>query len=1139
MERHSFWVKRPQTLFVVVLVLCTLLCGGPLLAFEPAGSSSAGHRMYELKHISPAQGVALLKRMSLGTVTNMPCTKTLLITGGADVCQKAAAVLNLVDAPGQFDVRQIALASSAASLPSNEKIAGAVGDVCIGTFAHPPQATGKARALIDVHNGAVWAVAPIFQLQNIALAVELGPDVLVQRKHVSAGQSPKTGVTPSLMTQNTTAKSEKITQPSVTPRTLLDSPLATAQFSAKPLAAPEQGVLPPRVSETERKPLATDLALAQVHSAGAMAALPPKPAGVGETPEPRSNLTPGQVVPDEVNTPAPAAESVEPILPDVAAQTADEAGPYMPVELIDEDRVVNITLQDKLKIIDLVDLVGKYMNLTYIYDPAQITGEVTLKLNGDLRGSMKVKDLYLLMESVLKFKDFVMTRSGTNIVTIVKRDDALTIDPPVLVGPDGKGVAAGNVIVTRVFKLEHISTKSAQNLLDSMKLSVDVTPIPESDTLIVTAYSHRMARLDELLKMVDKPGDPRKFRSRQLRYTMAETLAEKVKALAEQLESVSVTVGSEAAEVTAATLKRRPNESIAAFNARKARQRAIDAQRRKAAAASSTSTEAEQTKPGVYLDADERTNRILMIGVEEQLKVVEELIDSLDVEQQDPRSLQLYQMKHVEAEEVSRKLAELGIISRAPETSNSPRISGSSRTNERSTAADRARAAAAAATSDTAGSELEFGEEGPTEEPQVVVVESTNSLLVNATAEQHNRIKEIIGYVDNEMLRDEIPYQIYPLENSSPDHLATILQGLIEETTENQDKEGKTQTLTQKREEDIEIVPDPNTYSLIVYASKRNQQWISDLVEQLDKRRPQVLIDVTLVEITKTDEFNYDLNMIENVTGLTNSALNPINTPNSLETLLGGSKGGILDFQSDGGDFTGFYGDKHVQLLLNAVQSKNYGRVLAKPKILVNDNEEGVISTTEKTYVKLESTTAIEGSSSAVSTTANYQDYDAGIELAITPHISEGDLLRLDIGLTRSDFIRSGTSSERPPDTTTSEIGTAVTVPDGSTVILGGLIKLNQTKGGSKVPVLGDLPLLGGLFRSTSNSDDQSKLYVFVKAEVIRPAAHGLTGMEDLTAISERNRLAFEQHEQEFQNYEIIPGVKPRNVEPMKVLDAQ
>ncbi len=1140
MERHSFCVKRPQTLFLIFLVFCTL-CSGPLWAFGPTGSSSAGHHMYELKHISPSQGIAFLKRLNLGTATNMPCTKTLLITGGADVCQKAVAVLDLVDASEQFDVRQIASASSAPSLPSNDKIAAAVGDICIGTFANPPRETGKVGALIDVHNGAVWAIAPIFQLQNIALAVELGPNVLAQHKSITGGQGPKTEVVPSLTVQNTVADSEKITSSNPMPRTLLNSPLTATQFSAKPLAAPGLGILPPRASETERKPLALDLALAQVQTEAAMAALPPKPAGVPEAANPRLNLTPGQVVPAETTTPTLVTEAPEPILPDVAARTDEEPGLYTPIELLDEDRVINLKLPEKLPVIQLLDLVAKYTNLTCLYDPTQITGDVTLKLNGDLRGPMNVKDLYLLLESVLKFKNFVMTRTGANIVTIVKKDDALTIDP-ILVGPGTKGVEAGNVIVTRIFKLEHISTKSAQNLLDSMKLSVDVTPISESNTLIVTAYAHRMARLGELLDMVDKPGDPRKFQSRQLRYTMAKTLAEKVQALAEQLESVSVTVGSDSSEPSAESLTRNPGESVAAYNARKARARALEnARRRAATGASGAAGQDEQTKPGVYLDADQRTNRILMIGVEEQLKVVEELIDSLDVEQQDLRSLKLYQMTYVEAEEVSRKLVELNIISRVPDTSNSSRISDSSRASDRTSAADRARAAAAVAANAAAtGMEMEVGEEGPTEEPQVVVVESTNSLLVNGTPEQHIRIKEIISYIDNEMLRNEIPYQIYPLENSSPDHLATILNGLIEETTQNEDKEGKTQTLTQKREEDIEIVPDPNTYSLIVYASKRNQQWIADLVKQLDKRRPQVLIDVTLVEITKSDEFNYDLNMIENVTGLTNSALNPIGTASdSLETILSGPKGGVLDFQSNGGDFTGFYGDKHVQLLLNTVQSKNYGRVLAKPKILVNDNEEGTISTTETTYVELKSTAAIEGSQQAIQSSVSYDAYDAGIDLGITPHISEGNLLRLDINLMRSDFLRNTSIEGRPPDKTTSEIATAVTVPDGSTVILGGLLKLNQTKGGSKVPLLGDLPLLGGLFRSTGNTDNQSKLYIFVKAEIIRPAAQGVAGMEDLSVISERNRLAFEQHEKEFQDYQSWPGIKPKPMAPPEILKAQ
>jgi type II secretory pathway component GspD/PulD (secretin) len=73
-----------------------------------------------------------------------------------------------------------------------------------------------------------------------------------------------------------------------------------------------------------------------------------------------------------------------------------------------------------------------------------------------------------------------------------------------------------------------------------------------------------------------------------------------------------------------------------------------------------------------------------------------------------------------------------------------------------------------------------------------------------------------------------------------------------------------------------------------------------------------------------------------------------------------------------------------------------------------------------------------------------------------------------------------------------------VTVPDGSTIILGGMVKLNQNKGGSKVPILGDIPLVGGLFRSIATRTIQSKLYVFVKAEIIRPDGPSGHGMKEL-----------------------------------------
>ena len=173
-----------------------------------------------------------------------------------------------------------------------------------------------------------------------------------------------------------------------------------------------------------------------------------------------------------------------------------------------------------------------------------------------------------------------------------------------------------------------------------------------------------------------------------------------------------------------------------------------------------------------------------------------------------------------------------------------------------------------------------------------------------------------------------------------------------------------------------------------------------------------------------------------------------------------------------------------------------------------------------------------------VTSALDFEPYEAAIEMNITPHISEGELLRLVIELKRSDFDPADGGQRKPPKTMTSEVKTAVTVPDGSTIILGGMLKLNQHKNGGKVPILGDIPLIGGLFRSIENSNDESKLYVFVKAEIIRPAGTHADGMEDLQKISEVNRTAFERHELEFQNYQSWPGIKSKPVSPPKVLDA-
>jgi len=800
---------------------------------------------------------------------------------------------------------------------------------------------------------------------------------------------------------------------------------------------------------------------------------------------------------------------------------------YGPPELPNAEDQLKITLPETMTIEQLLQLAGEYLHLDYMYEPQDVKQQVTLKLQGKLRGELQVKDLYPFLEAVLKFKGLVMTRVG-NVVTVVPAAKLTSVDPSLMV--EGDQVRYGDVVIMRVFTLKHIDTASAKTLLTTMQLGASISDIPENQTLIVTGYAYLMPRIEQLLLMIDKPGAPREFRFRQLKYTMAKALAPTIKSLAEQLGTVTVSVSVSAGETPGP-----PGETAAARRVRLAREAAA-----RTAAAAAGGVPAAASPDSVYLDADERTNRILMIGDETQLEIVEQLIDTLDVSQADLRTMKTYKINHIDAKEVRKLLGELGVISATTADTSGRYGSRTGTTAARTTAGVGQPATPGAVPPPVAPSPLNTSAEGGNilvEEPQVVVLEATNSLLVNATAEQHAQLQTIVGYIDQMADADEIPYKIYPLENQKPSDLAGVLEKLIQETIK--DKEGKVEQVIKRQDEEIVIVPDENTFSLIVYASKKNQDWISALIKQLDKRRPQVLIDVTLVEISKSEDFQYDLNALSALPDMMSWSGKIAGTPKF--PAAGGDRTGFLEFASNKTTgASGFYGDKHINLLLSAMHTRNYGRVLAKPKILVNDNEKGTIKTTDTTYVKKVSTTPLGTGGSAgtdttlIQTGVTYDPYDAGITLDITPHISEGDLLRLEVALTRSDFLDTA-DPDKPPNTTTSDVTTIVTVPDGSTIILGGMLKMNQSKGGGGVPVLMDVPVLGGLFRNTKNSDIQKKLYVFVRAEILRPDE--ALALNDLNKISERNRAAFEQAETEFQSHQDWPGFKPKPVAPAKVLE--
>jgi general secretion pathway protein D len=1132
-------VKNPavaRKVFIFICAVVVLLSGSFLFAAEQgAASGVARYRVFSLKHISAEQGKKYLAQAGVGTVSQLPGVNALLVTAQPEELIKASAILELVDVEEPFYIiKAITSASEVTNLPSNEQIATEVNDISIGTFSNPPSGAAKTKVILDVHNDAVIIVAPEGQLERIISAIEQ-----LHRSEAQAPQSTEPNKSAEV-DEASGAEAETITENE------LEKAEAEADAELKKIAAPQGAAgqadtesnepnelfdkLLKSIAETEKEPVlqedkleteetATEEQAQQLSQPNAIAPALAAQAATGvpeanEPNEPSIDLKQAEESAPQATEGPQSAEhlTVEPNLPAEKPESEPNLKPvsevrlpsplphgrgsYKPAPIADGNEMLELDLPEKLNVIDLVDLVGKYLQLDYMYDETQVKGEVSLKLQGPI----KVKDLYPLLESVLKFRGFVMTRKD-NLVTIVPAAEALGIDP--VLHPEAGQVQLGDVVITRVFKLKHIDTASAQNLLTGMKLGTEVSPIPETGTLIITEYAYRMARIEELLQMIDQPGEPRQFKFRQLKYTMAATLAPKIKTLAEQLGTVSITIAA---------------PTPAAPPARIVRGRPVPTPAPAAPAATA--------KPAVYLDADERTNRILMIGLEEQLAVVESLIDTLDVEQQDLRTLRLYDIQHVGADEVVKKLGELGIIS-VGKTTTGGKITAGARPSGPG-------APAPAATAPAATAEVE----PLVEQPQVVVIESTNSLLVNATPEQHIRIATIISFVDSETLKQAIPYVIYGLENQNPEDLAEVLQKFIQETIK--DKEGKIEQTIKKTEEDIIIVPDKNTFSILVYASKKNQEWIGSLIKQLDKRRPQVLIDVTLVEISRTDQFDLDLQLASKL-----PSLSPGDTMDYVGSILGGAgktttfpKGTVAEAFSSpvAGVGQGFYSDEHIQVLLTAMQKKNYGRVLAKPKILVNDGQDGTIKTTNTTNILNQ--TIITPNQGNTQTSNTYTPYTAGITLTVTPNISEGDLLRLKVTMSRSDFLKTSSGAGAPPDSTGTDITTIVTVPNNRTIILGGLLKLNQSKGGNKVPVVGDVPILGGLFRSVSNSAVDTKLYVFVKANILRPEETH-EGLSDIENISDRNAGALERNERKFQEYQDWPGIEPEPVDPLHVLESE
>ncbi|HYE02523.1 MAG TPA: secretin N-terminal domain-containing protein, partial [Phycisphaerales bacterium] len=279
----------------------------------------------------------------------------------------------------------------------------------------------------------------------------------------------------------------------------------------------------------------------------------------------------------------------------------------------------------------------------------------------------------------------------------------------------------------------------------------------------------------------------------------------------------------------------------------------------------------------------------------------------------------------------------------------------------------------------------------------------------------------------------------------------------------------------------LSLAADESTSTIIAVGEPRLLDQLGRLIRTLDVRQPQVMLEVLMVSLSDSDalslgvEIQKELDLEADARG-------------SLASLFGLGLSSPGAPATPGSGFTGLVlSPGNFSVLLRALETLNRGRTVSMPRLLVNNNEAGTFnSILQQPYAN----TILSNTSTA---TTFGGTSNAGTQASIRPQIAEGDHLVLEYSISISSFVGSAGGSNLPPPRQENSLESVVTIPDGFTVVLGGLELTSDTSSVSQVPLLGSIPILGEAFKSRDLSTSRSRFFVFIRANVLRN-----TGFEDL-----------------------------------------
>jgi len=393
---------------------------------------------------------------------------------------------------------------------------------------------------------------------------------------------------------------------------------------------------------------------------------------------------------------------------------------------------------------------------------------------------------------------------------------------------------------------------------------------------------------------------------------------------------------------------------------------------------------------------------------------------------------------------------------------------------------------------------------------KIISYARTNALILLCNAEDLERIQNLVRLLDQKVEAEESNINVYYLENADAETLATTLNEILTgiksqtKTTTNKGQEAQTAPLSSQP---VSITADKPTNALIINAQRKDYAALKNIIAKLDIKRKQVYVEALILELSldATKELGASLagaidlgsdSAIMAGTGANTTLANLTSTDSLLAQrvngiLLGGLFNPITVTAADGTT----YRVPALSALLNLAKTDDDVNVLSAPRLLTSDNEEAEIIVGENIPIVTEKLTDSDSSNVTVSV----ERQDAALTLRFTPQVIEDNLVRLTVYQEVTGVVTGTDSNENGPTLTKRVISNTVLAQSKKTIVLGGLINTQVTHYETKVPLLGDIPVLGWLFKSKTDSEQKKNLLVFITPTIVKSA-------DELQNITMRNK---------------------------------